>query len=73
MRGNVGLDGLSKRERDVRTMLRIAQQHFVVGIAEIAGFEKHRRRVRPPENVECGETVWFRTKLESARRTLDQP
>ena len=68
MRGDIRLDGLSERERNVRAVLRIAQQNLIVGIAEISRFEQHGWSTRAAKHVECGKAVRFGPEFEAHKK-----
>ena len=72
MGGDVRLDCLCKCQHHLRTLAGIAQQQLVVGVAEIACFEKNRRRVRPAKHVKCSETMRIRAQLDATRGFSDQ-
>src|SRR4029078_2773921 len=70
--GNVGLDRLSERERDLRALLRRAEKKLVVSIAHIACLEQHTRSRGPAEHMESGEAVRVGTKLEPPCRLVNE-
>ena len=73
VRGDVGFDRLRKRQRDLGALLRGPQKHFIVGIADVAGFEQHGRRLGAAKDVESRETVRVGAKLEPSGCLDDEP
>ena len=72
MRRDVGLDRLGEREERFGALIGVAQQKFVIRVAQISGLEQHGGRVGTAKNVEGGETVRVRPKLNPSRGLVDQ-
>src|SRR5688500_5010832 len=67
-----GLDGLSQGSDDPPTLNGIPEHRLVLGIAEIARFEQHRRSVRPAQHLEGREAVGLGAKLDLPGRLAEQ-
>ena len=66
-RGDVAFHRLGQSEHDLGTVPGRAQQQFIVGIGNIAGFEQNRRRPGAAEDVEIREAMRVGAKRDAAR------
>jgi hypothetical protein len=71
-RGDVRFHGLGKGSHDLCAILRRPEQQFIIGVAEIPGFEQHRWSFRTMEHVERREAVRLGPKLNAATGLADE-